>query len=577
MLRRSAPLYTLLVLATCAGRAPAQTTEDLPSRSVTIHRDIEYATVDGISLKLDLYLPNDAYTKPLVVWVHGGAWSKGSKNNPPVRWVTEYGYALASVDYRLTGVAPFPALVHDVKGAIRWLRANADLYGYDETRIGLTGGSAGGHLAALVGTTGDVEELEGTVGGNTEFSSRVQAIVDFYGPTDLVYNATVERERCDVPDAPLYQLLGGMPSERLDMARLASPVHHVTEDDPPIAIFHGTEDKSLVKLLQGHRLHNAYRSAGLESTYQIIEGAGHGGPEYSDAARRRIILDLFERNLRLVGPPSPFRWVNEMPANELPNVQHHTFKSPSMTVDVGYCIYLPQGYDEPRNATRRYPVVYYLHGGRPGSEAKTVSLSKYVHAAMSAGDVPPAIYVWVNGGELSHYNYPEAGSYGENVFIDELIPHVDATYRTIASREGRAVEGFSQGGRGTARIIFRHPDLFCSAAPGGGGHATEKSISENNGRENDDLVFAAGYNTYDTAREYAANPEPSVRILIFVGTAGFNYQNNLEYMEFLRSLGIPFEHLIVPDVPHSATLIYEKRGLDVMRFHAESFRRAAGG
>jgi hypothetical protein len=163
------------------------------------------------------------------------------------------------------------------------------------------------------------------------------------------------------------------------------------------------------------------------------------------------------------------------------------------------------------------------------------------------------------------------------VFIKELIPHIDTTYRTIANRSGRGLEGFSQGGRGTTRIMFKHPDLFCSAAPGGAGHATEKRISEEGGRESETLKFAPGYNTYDLAREYAENPTPPLFILIFVGTKGFNYENNLAYMEFLESLKVPFQRLIVEGAPHSARIIYEKRGLEIMKFHAENFRRANKG
>ena len=271
----------------------------------------------------------------------------------------------------------------------------------------------------------------------------------------------------------------------------------------------------------------------------------------------------------------PFRWVNPLPEGKYENVSHRTFLSPSMKVDVGYCIYLPPGYDSPKNKNRRYPVVYYLHGGRPGSETKSVGLAPYIHRHMQQGDVPPAIYVFVNGGRVSHYNYPELNSMGEDVFIKELIPHVDATYRTIAERSGRALEGFSQGGRGTTRIMFKHPELFCSAAPGGAGHATEKRISESNGRESESLQFAPGYNTYDLARQYAKNPQPPLSVLIFVGTKGFNYENNLEYMKFLDTLGIPYQRLIVPDAPHSAKVIYEKVGLTIMKFHAENFSKAA--
>ena len=274
--------------------------------------------------------------------------------------------------------------------------------------------------------------------------------------------------------------------------------------------------------------------------------------------------------------PPPFRWVNPL-KQELPGVRHATFKSPSMKIDVGYCIYLPPGYDEKANAGKRCPVVYYLHGGRPGSETKSVKLAKSFHEQMESQKVPPMIYVFVNGGPVSHYNLPERrNAMGEDVFIKELIPHIDATYRTIADRKGRGIEGFSQGGRGTTRIMFKHPHLFCSAAPGGSGYATEKRISEDDGKENENLVFLPGDNTWDLARKYAKPPQPPLKILIHVGTKGFNYQNNLEYMEFLKSLGIPFEKLIVPDVPHSAVQIYEKRGLDLMKFHAANFQDQAG-
>lgn len=269
--------------------------------------------------------------------------------------------------------------------------------------------------------------------------------------------------------------------------------------------------------------------------------------------------------------PEPFRWVNPLAEGKYPRVQHATFKSPSMGIDVGYCIYLPPQYDETGDKMPRFPVIYYLHGGRPGSETKSVSLTPFIHDAISSGKVPPAIYVFVNGGEVSHYNYPEKKSMGEDVFIQELIPHVDKTYRTVADRSGRGLEGFSQGGRGTTRIMFKHPDLFCSAAPGGAGHATEKRISENDGRESESLKFAPGYNTYDLARQYAKHPEPPLKILNHVGTKDFNYENNLAYMEFLRTLDIPFEAVIVPEAPHSAKAIYEAEGLRLMRFHAMNF------
>ncbi len=269
-----------------------------------------------------------------------------------------------------------------------------------------------------------------------------------------------------------------------------------------------------------------------------------------------------------------FKWVTPLPEGKYPGLRHATFKSQANGVEVGYCIYLPPGYDDPKNQDRRYPVVYWLHGGRPGGETKSVSLTPFLADAMKSEKVSPMIYVFPNGGAVSHYDYPELKSLGETAFIKELIPHIDGTYRTIALREGRAVEGFSQGGRGTARYMFKYPELFCSAAPMGGGHQHENRISESGGDEGE-YQFEAKNNTYDLARKYAAESKFPLRILVAVGDKDMNYEANLEWMEHLRSLKIPFEHRIVTGVSHSTQMVYEKAGLEIMQFHAENFKNAA--
>jgi acetyl esterase/lipase len=269
-------------------------------KNINLLFNLEYAKVDGISLKLDLLMPaKKTDVKPaLVVFFHGGSWRGGSKKTCHVGWLTHHGYAVASVDYRLSGQAKFPALVHDCKGAIRWLRANADKYGINAERICAAGASAGGLLSTLVATSGGIKALEGTVGGNLDQSSRVQSALGMFCPTDLYYNATAEKERCDQSNCPLYQLLGGKPSERLGMAKLASATAHVTKDDPPVILLYGTADKSLVKPLHGERLKARYDKAGLDATYQLIEGAGHGGPQYHDKERSKLILDMLKKTLR---------------------------------------------------------------------------------------------------------------------------------------------------------------------------------------------------------------------------------------------------------------------------------------
>ncbi|MDB4338676.1 alpha/beta hydrolase-fold protein [Rubripirellula sp.] len=278
-----------------------------------------------------------------------------------------------------------------------------------------------------------------------------------------------------------------------------------------------------------------------------------------------------------------FQWVNplsESDRKKTPHIKHSTFRSPSLGVPVGFCLYLPPQYFNPKWKQRDFPVVYYLHGGRPGSEKKSIRLSNPINAAIKSGEVDPMIYVFVNGGPVSHYNMPNnPKAQGADVFINELIPHIDMTYRTIANRSGRAIEGFSQGGRGTARLMFRYSELFCSASPGGGGHAMEKRISENKGAESEFLVFAIGDNTWDLARRYVANRKadleiPELSILVHVGDKGYNYSNNLDWMSHLTKLKISHDSIIVPGAKHSAMQIYEKQGVAIMKFHAKQFRNS---
>ena len=265
-----------------------------------------------------------------------------------------------------------------------------------------------------------------------------------------------------------------------------------------------------------------------------------------------------------------FKWVNPLPEKHPPRLTHATFTSTSMNTDIGYVIYLPPGYEKPENQNLRYPVVYYLHGGRPGSELKSINLARHVHRAIRTKKMPPTIYVYINGGRMSHYDYKKW--LGETAFVKELIPHVDQTYRTISDRLGRGIEGFSQGGRGTARIMFKYPELFGSAAPMGGGQQHEKRISENNGKESKNLVFAPPTNnTWDLAREFAKNKTaPQLNILIVVGTKDFNYEPNLEWMAHLDTLKIPYKKIIVEDVPHSANQIYKKVSDQIFSFHTKN-------
>jgi enterochelin esterase-like enzyme len=274
---------------------------------------------------------------------------------------------------------------------------------------------------------------------------------------------------------------------------------------------------------------------------------------------------------------APFAWVSPLINAEWakkilpPTVKHVTFKSPSMGIDVGYYIYLPPGYEA---STERYPVVYHLHGGRPGGESKAVRLASYVDAAIQKGTIKPTIYVFPNGGPVSWYDMPEMkNGMGETVFVKEVVPHIDATYRTWGNREGRALEGYSQGGRGTTRIMFKHPELFLSVAPGGSGYGPEKVIQEHEGYESETLRFLPiGYNTWDLAKAYAESKDrPQLNIMLWDGTKCFNFEFNQKFSAYLTELGIKHEFLVIDGVPHTATGSYDKNGDDVMGHHQKTF------
>lgn len=265
-------------------------------------RDIEYAVVGEHQLLLDLYLPDNSTEAPLVVWVHGGAWRAGSKERMPVGGLLEHGFGIASVNYRLSPVAPFPAQVHDIKAAIRFLRAEAgsDGYGYDPDRILIAGASAGGHLAALVGVTNGHPKLEGEVGAHREQSSDVSAIVDFYGPTNfltILKQSTPHGLGVRIP--ALQLLLRAQPEDVPELAQLASPVFHVDADDPPLLMIHGDQDPQ-VPINQSHELEGAYLDAGIGDRAQllVIHGGAHGGESFYDEERIATIAKFLTSALR---------------------------------------------------------------------------------------------------------------------------------------------------------------------------------------------------------------------------------------------------------------------------------------
>ena len=261
--------------------------------------DLAYVENNHDRQSLDLLLPEKASDKslPLVVFVHGGAWQGGDKSiglRLMARFVATGEYAAATIGYRLSGDAIWPAQIHDCKAAIRWLRANADKYGYDGDRIGVWGRSAGGHLVAMLGTSSGVELMDGDLGENKDVSSRVSCVVDYFGPTDILKLAGPRTHR-DVTDSPLTKLIGGSVWDNKEKTITANPIIYATDDDSPFLIIHGTKDP-LVPHDQSVMLQDALNSVKVSCTLITVQEGGHGKGFGSETDR--LVKQFFDHHLR---------------------------------------------------------------------------------------------------------------------------------------------------------------------------------------------------------------------------------------------------------------------------------------
>lgn len=268
-------------------------TPPLPE-GVSVKKDIVFATHDGIDLKLDLYRPDKPGAEPLpvVLWVHGGGWLKGSKEKCKAVFLAQHGFAVASVGYRLTDVAQWPAQINDCYAAVSWIRENASAYGLDPNSVGAWGGSAVGHLVALLGTRTPPESFP---------NARVQAVCDWYGPTNLLTmppnNVSEKRTAEQVANSNGAKLLGATVRDVPEIAKDASALFQISKDDASFLIMHGSEDPG-VPVSQSTTFHEALEKAGVDSKLVIVEGAGHGGKEFQTDEVRNEIIDFFTTQLK---------------------------------------------------------------------------------------------------------------------------------------------------------------------------------------------------------------------------------------------------------------------------------------
>ncbi|MCS6850035.1 MAG: alpha/beta hydrolase [Gemmataceae bacterium] len=261
-------IWTWLPLALLTAATPAATAPD-----VHVVKDLVYGKGGDVELKLDLAMPKDGPGPfPAIVCIHGGGWQKGHRGqlSETIKVLASKGYVAATISYRLAPEHKFPAQIEDCKAAVQCLRANAKAYRINPDRIGAMGFSAGGHLACLLGTTDRHDGLEGN-GGHINQSSRVQAVVSFFGPTDF----TQKTWSPELEEKFFLPFLGARFDDRPDLYRRASPVSYATKDDPPFLFFHGTEDK-LVAIRHSRILATKLQAFNIDAQVIALEGEGHG-------------------------------------------------------------------------------------------------------------------------------------------------------------------------------------------------------------------------------------------------------------------------------------------------------------
>lgn len=298
-----------------SGPAPAARTQ-LP-RGVKLERDIAYVPDGDEAQILDLYLPEtpSEHPLPLIVHIHGGGWMGGSKFPCPFASMAARGYAVTSVEYRFSQKAVFPAQIQDCQAAIRWLRSNSQKFHIDPDHVGAIGGSAGGHLSALVGTAGGRKAFP-PVGGNEDQSDRVQCVCDIFGPSNfatVIHQAADDKNvknifKFNTPSDPYSSLIGVSLDSDPEKTAAVSPVHYVSEDSPPMLILHGTHD-TLVPYAQSEELATALKAKGVNVWLQTLPGSGHGGAAFAKPEIIRLTQNFFDKHLK--GDDVPIELVPE--------------------------------------------------------------------------------------------------------------------------------------------------------------------------------------------------------------------------------------------------------------------------
>ena len=527
-----------------------------PGPRLKIERDLEYARAGGRALTLDLYRQDPVPTPaPVVVWIHGTTGGDPTKATTPAGALLTPGYAVASIDYRTGAGTTMAMQVADAKAAVRWLRGNAARFNLDPSKIAVMGHDTGATIASILGTAGDVAALEGDL-GNPGQPSKVQAVVALAGP--------------------------------VDKAQAINPLAYVTKDDAPTLLLHGTADR-VVPTLQSQALISALKVAGVNATLELQIGVPHDLNRLLTQSTMQLVSGFLDQQLKGVRRPTgtssyistPWTEYVDPVALDIGGTYYKTYPTPVRgpgTIS-SYRIYLPPDYET--SGTRRYPVIYFMHGSLVDSKRPIVAgYVARVDAAIRSGVMPPVIVVMPQGLNQNRWMDSKDGTKPmESIIVKNLIPHIDATYRTIATREGRAIEGHSMGGFGALHNGFNNPDLYIAVtgnAPGGATLDIGTYDPASNRIDSFAIVYGSDRDYYVAmapttlaAKNLAKVKQQHIRIIC--GTKDDLFTGATFVHNELTKLGIQHEWLPVPESPHNHDQLLQYQTFDTMAFYAKVF------
>ena len=501
-----------------------------------IEVDLEYARIGTRPLKLDLYRAgNSTNPSPVVVWLHDGT---AGRNPTPAAALNANGYVVASVEYRGLSEAKFPAQLHDVKAAIRWLRANAKERNLDPEHIGVWGHGVGGHLATMLGLTTDAKELEGDE-GNLDQSSRVQGVVSFSAATSYAAGA----------------------------GEKGNLLSYVSQNAVPILLVHGSADTEVLST-QSQKLISALKVAGADARFELQIGAPHDIGKLISMPVLQMVTRFFDQRLRGTAGSAALSdfpslpggvWVDPV-ALDLGGTEYKTYATPvrGPGTIASYRLYLPPDYAS--NMGRRYPVIYFTHGANVDSKRPITSgYVARIDAAIRSGVMPAVILVVIQGPNNAWWvDSPNGQLPVESVVIKDLIPHIDATYRTIPTRAARAIEGHSMGGFGALHLGFKYSDLFVAVT---GNSSALLGAGANYGEEETPLALAGKFT--EKLRQQ------NIRFLC--GTADNLISGSRTLDARLTELNIPHQFIPVEGSPHNHDQLLAYMNFDPMEFYGKVF------